>query len=135
MAIGDVPLFSMLKTRMQWHQTRQKVLAENVANADLPGFKPHDLREPDFRRALGAAAGRSSVALNITNPGHISALGGAGGSADAMNARRFETTPSGNAVNLEDEMLKVAQNQGDYQLATSLYARSMALLKTAVGKR
>ena len=36
MAITDIPIFSMLRTRMQWHQERQRVLAENVANADTP---------------------------------------------------------------------------------------------------
>ena len=46
-----------------------------------------------------------------------------------------ETRPTGNAVSLDDEMLKVAQNQMDYQAATSLYTRSLGLLKTAMGKR
>ena len=133
MAVGDLPLFSMLKTRMQWHQSRQKLLAENVSNADTPGFKPHDLRQPDFAQVLGNA--ESPVGLVLTNAGHLTAIGSGGLAGDPVNARRFETTPSGNSVNLEDEMLKVAQNQGDFQLATSLYARSMALLKTAVGKR
>jgi flagellar basal-body rod protein FlgB len=132
MAIADLPLFSMLKTRMQWHEARQKTLAENVANADMPGFKPHDLREPNFARTLRDAA--PPVALVATNPKHIALPSGGSGQTGA-NARRFETTPSGNSVNLEDEMLKVAQNQGDYQLATSLYARSLAVLKLAVGKR
>ena len=35
---------------------------------------------------------------------------------------------------LEDEMIKVAQNQMDYQAATSLYSRSLGLIKTALGK-
>jgi flagellar basal-body rod protein FlgB len=38
-------------------------------------------------------------------------------------------------VNLEDEMIKVAANQMDYQAATTLYSRSLGLLKTAIGKR
>ncbi len=42
--------------------------------------------------------------------------------------------PRGNAVSLEDEMLKVAANQMDYQAVTSLYTRSLALIKTALGK-
>ena len=42
--------------------------------------------------------------------------------------------PTGNAVNLEDEMMKVAANQMDYQAATSLYTRSLGLIKTAIGK-
>lgn len=132
MAIADIPLFSMLKTRMQWQEARQKLLAENVANADLPGFKPHDLREPAFGAALNAAVSR--VTLATTDSGHIGGGASGAGAGDPANARRFETTPSGNAVNLEDEMLKVAQNQSDYQLAASLYQRSMSLLKIAVGK-
>ena len=44
-------------------------------------------------------------------------------------------TPDGNSVSLEDQMMKVTQNQMDYQMATSLYARSLGLLKTALGKK
>ena len=43
--------------------------------------------------------------------------------------------PTGNAVNLEDEMIKVASNQMDYQAVTTLYQRSLGLIKTAMGKR
>ena len=42
---------------------------------------------------------------------------------------------AGSAVNLEDEMIKVAANQMDYQAATTLYTRSLGLIKTAIGKR
>ena len=53
---------------------------------------------------------------------------------DGTGAPRFETTPNGNAVNLEDEMMKVAQNQSDYQLAASLYSKGLGLMKIAIGK-
>ena len=43
--------------------------------------------------------------------------------------------PAGNAVNLEEEMMKVAANQMDFQTATALYTRSLNLIKTALGKR
>ncbi len=46
MSINDLPVLSALRTRMQWHQERQRVLAENVANSDTPNFKPRDLVEP-----------------------------------------------------------------------------------------
>ena len=51
---------------------------------------------------------------------------------DARGERRFETTPDGNSVVLEDEMLKVAETQQDFQLATMLYSKSLGLLKLAV---
>jgi flagellar basal-body rod protein FlgB len=47
----------------------------------------------------------------------------------------FQTRPAGNAVNLEDQMLKASANQMDYAAVTSLYSRSLGLIKTAIGKR
>jgi flagellar basal-body rod protein FlgB len=130
MAVTDIPLVAMLKTRLHWHQTRQKLLAENVANADTPGFKPQDLRAPSFSPG---GAGTPVVTVARTDAGHLSLAAARAGEV-AVQARRFDTTPSGNAVNLEDEMLKVAQNQADYQLAASLYQKSLAMLRTAVGR-
>ncbi len=122
----------MLKTRMHWHQTRQKLLAENVSNADTPGFQPKDLKVPTFA-PNGTPAGGALAALR-TDPSHLAGASSRTGE-DPRNARRFEVTPSGNAVSLEDEMLKVAQNQSDYQLAASLYQKSLQMLRTAVGRR
>jgi flagellar basal-body rod protein FlgB len=121
-------LMQALKTRMHWHQSRQKVLAENVANADSPGFRPSDLRAP----AIGKG-NVQSVSLAQTSAGHMG-LSGQRGGFDPTKAQRFEVTPNGNAVNLEDEMLKVAQNQGDFQLAASLYSKGLGLMKIAIGK-
>jgi len=42
--------------------------------------------------------------------------------------------PRGNAVSHEDEMLKLANNQMDYDAVTSLYTHSLNLIKLAVGK-
>ena len=39
MPVADLPLFSVLKSRMRWFEERQKVLAENVANADTPRYR------------------------------------------------------------------------------------------------
>jgi len=48
MSINDLPTLAMLRTKMQWHQERQRVLSENVSNSDTPNFKPLDLVEPKF---------------------------------------------------------------------------------------
>lgn len=134
MPITDLPMLSALRTKMQWHQERQRLLAENVSNSDTPGFKPRDLVEPKFDGRGGPVAGAMPVlSLARTSAGHIQAAG----VSESFNANRggYETRPAGNAVNLEDEMLKVSANQMDYAAAASLYSRSLALLKTAVGKR
>ncbi len=123
---GD--LMQALKTRMRWQQSRQKLLSENVANADTPGFRPLDLKAPSLSGSQGG------VTLARTDAGHIGPQGSGRGSFDNRNASRFEVTPNGNGVNLEDEMMKVAQNQSDYQLATSLYTKGLGLVKIAIGK-
>lgn len=131
MAATDLPLLSALKTRMHWHQTRQKLLAENVANADTPGFQPKDLREPRFSPEGTPTGG--AVGIEQTSPYHLAGTSERAGE-DPRRAARFEVTPSGNAVNLEDEMMKVAQNQADYQMAASLYQKSLQMLRIAAGK-
>jgi flagellar basal-body rod protein FlgB len=135
MSIGDLPVLSALRTRMQWHQERQRVLAENVANSDTPNFKPRDLIEPKFDVA-GASAGSSMGALAMmrTSASHIAPADGGAQTFDQDKRTGFETRPTGNAVSLEDEMLKVAANQMDYAAVTSLYSKSLHLLKTAIGK-
>ena len=135
MAITDIPIFSMLRTRMQWAQERQRVLAENIANADTPNYRARDLVPPQFDdEGIAASASAMPVALRRTQPGH---LGGSGSSqSDFRSAHAaYESGPGGNAVNLEEEMMKVAANQMDYQTTTALYTRNVNLLKTALGKR
>jgi flagellar basal-body rod protein FlgB len=134
MPISDTPILAMLRTRMHWHQERQKLLSENVANADTPRFTARDLAAPDFDRLLSSPA--AGVALARTDASHIG-ITGAGGGTQFQTERggRYEVRPTGNAVNLEDEMLKVASNQMDYQAATSLYSRSLGVIKMALGKR
>jgi flagellar basal-body rod protein FlgB len=130
-SVAGLPLIEKLKTRMHWHQARQKLIAENVANADTPGFKPRDVAEPRLD-ARGRPVG--GVQLARTTPGHL-ALDQTRPGMSERNAARFEVRPSGNAVNLEDEMLKSAQNQADYQLAASLYEKSLQMLRIAAGRR
>jgi flagellar basal-body rod protein FlgB len=130
MPISQIPIFAMLRTRMQWHQERQQLLAENVANANTPQFKPRDLAPPDLRSA--PAVGAPAVAR--TNPAHLAGTGAAGAQFQLDRRGAFEVRPAGNGVSLDDEMLKVAANQMDYQAASALYARGLGLIKTALGR-
>jgi flagellar basal-body rod protein FlgB len=128
-AITDLPLFSMLRTKMQWHQERQRLLAENVSSSDTQGYRPRDLAPLQFDRTTPTL---KSIGLDRTATGHIAS------SASSSQTSRFggyDVRAAGIAVNLEDEMIKVAANQMDYQAATTLYTKSLGLLKIAIGKR
>jgi flagellar basal-body rod protein FlgB len=129
MAISDIPILSMLRERMQWHQARQRLLAENVANADTPNYRPRDLAPPNFAQSLSGVG----VTLTRTSAEHIATDGNDGRFA-AADGGLYEVRPGGNAVNHEDEMMKLASNQMDYEAVTALYTRSLALIKLAVGR-
>lgn len=133
MLFGDLPLVGMLKQRMSWHEQRQGVLAQNVANADTPGYKARDLKDLTFPELVGKGAA-GGVAMVATDARHI---GPSSGASDASSERRkpFEVTPQGNAVVLEDEVMRVAQNVSDYQMVADLYGRGLGMLKMAVGRR
>ena len=132
MVITDPPLLSMLRTRMQWHQERQRLLSENVANSDTPNYRPRDLAPLQFDPATPTLA---SIGLQRTEASHIASSEATSSRFQASRFGGYEVRAAGSAVNLEDEMIKVAANQMDYQAAVSLYSRSMGLFKTALGKR
>jgi len=134
MAISDIPVLSVLRTKMQWHQERQRVLSENVANSDTPSFKPRDLVEPKFDQNGTPTGAMGALAMIRTSAGHIAPTNGGGEDFDQNRRAGFQTRPAGNAVSLEDEMLKSSANQMDYEAVTSLYSKSLHLLKTAIGK-
>ena len=89
MGLSDIPILSMLRTRLQWAQERQRVLAENVANSDTPNFQPRDLTPPVFGDPTRVAASSvANVVMATTEQGHIAgALSGVSASgAPAVSA-------------------------------------------------
>jgi flagellar basal-body rod protein FlgB len=131
MPISDIPILSMLRTRMQWHQVRQEVLAENVANADTPNYQARDLVAPDFSSQLSTVG---SIGLARTDPNHIAPEAGSGSEFANDTTNRYEIRPRGNSVSHEDEMMKVANNQMDYEAVTQMYTHSLGLIKTALDR-
>ncbi len=129
-----LPLLDALTAKMKWHQVRQGLLAENVANAETPGYRGRDLKVFGFDDHLRSVS-TATVATTATQPGHFSISSSDAGAFGARPLNSFEITPEGNGVTLEDEMMKVASNQMDYQAITTLYNRSLKILKTAIGKQ
>lgn len=137
MDLNKIPLFAALAKRMDWLNQRQRVLAENVANANTPGYKPNDLKEQSFRDLLKGVAPGGKLAASATDARHISAGAAAppgGASKVQKDKENYEVSPTGNAVVLEDQMMKVAETQLDYQIVTSVYKKHLGMLKLALGR-
>ncbi|TNE35362.1 MAG: flagellar basal body rod protein FlgB [Alphaproteobacteria bacterium] len=133
MNLDSIPLFAALGERMKWLTARQKVLSQNVANANTPNYRSRDLKPLTFKEMLFRAADHK-MAAKRTDAHHIATDDGSKFKVE-YKKDTADATPTGNAVDLEDEMMKVAETQIQYQLTTSLYKKNLGMLKTALGRR
>jgi flagellar basal-body rod protein FlgB len=132
MDLANLPLFSAITRKMSWLTSRQRVLAENVANVDTPQYKAADLRPLDFRRELAQFQGKLQPVA--TDPKHLSGTVPVSASAEETVADPVERDINGNTVSVEDEMIKVSDSMADYQLMTSLYKKQIGMIKAALGR-
>jgi flagellar basal-body rod protein FlgB len=133
MDLRNIPLFGALKRRMEWLNQRQQVLAQNIANSDTPGYRPKDLKPVNFADQL---EGARKLKLAVTAPLHKAEAEAVGGNfRDEKQRVVYEESPDENAVNVEEQMLKVAEARIDYETMTTLYRKHVDMVKTALGTR
>lgn len=133
MNFSDISLFGAMKSKLSYLSERQAVLAQNVANADTPGYLAKDVQKPDFKQYMGKTNG--SLPLATTNEKHISAKNiSSSGSRTINRDSTYELNPNGNNVVIEEEMAKIADNQMEYQKTLNLYRKTVDMFKTAIGK-
>lgn len=125
----DLPYFAAIRAKLDQLTTRERVVAENIANVNTPGYTPSDVENPDFRQLLQGSA-NSPLPLTATNPGHLAGQG-AGVRWSIFEAPDSETTLDGNQVVLEDQSLKANEVRMQYGLAIGLYEKGMDILRSA----
>jgi flagellar basal-body rod protein FlgB len=125
MDLSKSPLLAGLANRLQFLAARTSVISENIANADTPGFVARDLSAPSFEA-------RVTGALRTSDPRHIGASAHAGGAAAPHLAPDGEASLSGNQVSIETQMMKLSATRMDYGLASSIYRKSVELMRLAV---
>ena len=136
MTTDNIALFKAMTAKMSYLDQRQKVIAQNIANADTPGYQPHDLTKVDFGAALKDVAGEQQMALNpvTTNAAHMSAAGDIDNPKNREQKKTYEVAPAGNAVIIEEQMVSSAQTSMDYNLMTTLYQKNVNMIHTALGR-
>lgn len=126
-------VFQAVARRMSWLGRRQAVLSQNIANADTPGYRPLDMKGGPFAKLM--ADKLTAVRPAATHAAHMSGPGGGGSRPLKTEDQRdtFEVKPSGNAVVLEEQLIKVADTQMNHQAMSNLYRKHLRLFQIAVG--
>jgi flagellar basal-body rod protein FlgB len=132
MNLAEIPLFSMLRGRLGYLNQRQNVISQNVANTDTPKFVPEDLKPFGFDGRKDAQKGVTMIAS--TQAGHMAPKNQPRGLSSQYKTVRSpdsEVTINGNAVVLEEEMMKMSDARMNYDAAIGFYQKSLTLLRMA----
>ena len=130
MSLDSIPLFSMIRGKLGHLSQRERLIAQNVANADTPGFTPTDLKP--FTIARAATSSQPIMAPARPSGAHLSGTKPAAqGAFKAVATPDSETTLDGNRVVLEEQMMKMAEARLEYDAAIGFYQKSLSMLRMA----
>lgn len=127
MASSGIALFDLADRRLAWVGERQRLLAQNIANADTPGWKARDLKP------FAASLADARVELARTEPAHLAPPAGQSAASQSA-ARRAERAPDGNTVALDVQLARVAETETANDLTTGLYTKYLGFFRTALGR-
>lgn len=108
---------------------RQRLVAQNVAQADTPDYKARDL--DDFSKTVRQAPG---LGLRVTDARHSSG-GGWGMGAGQVRVQTGEASPNGNTVSLEDELIRQADVRREFDVSVTVFQSGLNLMRAGLGKR
>jgi flagellar basal-body rod protein FlgB len=126
---------ALAERRLAWADRRQRVLAQNIANADTPAYRPRDITP--FARMIAEAEGPP---MARTQPAHLAPrhAGPPGSGAEAARTRIDrqigELSPNGNGVALDEQALRVADTDTAHALAMGLHRKLTGLVRLALGR-
>ncbi len=123
----------ILKKALDFQSQRHLLISSNISNIDTPGYQATDI---DFKGTLRAALGTGEgLAMKITHSRHI------GPSRDDIKGLQPEpfiesdaAKSNGNNVNLDKEMMKLAENQIAYNATIQMMSKRGSTIRAAISE-
>ncbi|MGH2461093.1 MAG: flagellar basal body rod protein FlgB [Chloroflexota bacterium] len=113
------PVENVLQAALRGLNLRQRVTANNIANADTPGFKAQTVRfEDKLSQALGEAG--DGVALQDAAAPEVDTVAGRVGKADQ------------NSVDLDQQLLTMTDTNLQYNAVAQAVSARLALYRSIV---
>lgn len=129
--LDKLEIFQMAQAMTKNAETRQATIAQNIAQADTPGYRARDV--VSFAESYRAQDG--GFDQRATRESHLT------GGDDRFEPRTFISTdsgtqsPNGNTVSLEIEMMRAAEVKIQHDMALTIYQSSLNILRTSIGRR
>ena len=134
MTIQNIALFQALGAKMDYLDTKQKVIAQNISNADTPNYRAREISDVDFGRVLSDVTGSKKVRMASTNAGHMPAVGEVSKGKNVKQKTTYEVAPSENSVILEEQMMRANETSIDHTLMMNIMRKNIGMIRTALGQ-
>ena len=126
----NLDIFRMAHAMATHAGKRQSMIAQNMANADTPGYAARDI--PSFQAVIDTDSG--NYTLRATRLSHLNAPV-AGMPLDAHTRADTVADPNGNSVSIETEMMHAVDVKRQHDRALAIYKSSLGVLRAAVSRR
>ncbi len=122
------PTLVMLQKVLDLRAENQQIISSNIANADTPGYAPATL---EFEKELHSAMFGGELRPVVTQPGHIPVTPADVSQVRGTISRHPDTTGLGdeNGVSVDQEMVRLSENQLLYEAAVTMLNKKLAALK------
>jgi flagellar basal-body rod protein FlgB len=131
--INKLNVFDLTSLRIAHLNERQKVINENLANANTPGYRARDLKKFDEMLQNPPKDRLKPVRTSLDHMASlfppVSPYG------EAEDRFPYEESPDRNTVILEEQMVKAADTQSHHEMMLGVFRKNMALLRMAIGNR
>jgi flagellar basal-body rod protein FlgB len=124
--MSEIYLDQLGSTQAKWLSVRQSLIASNVANANIPGYKSQDVRPMTEKPVMFSNLLKTHDAHLTSGVGHAQGIG-------IDKASTWETYHSGANVSLPQEMMKAGETASSFQLNTAIKTSFHTMLITVFG--
>lgn len=135
MTTQNLALFKAMGAKMDYLNQRQRVISQNIANTDTPGYRPQDLVDADFSRVLKGVVDskRSNVQMETTQRLHMPPPNEVQDPRSKKQKETYEVAPAGNSVIMEEQLINAGETVMQFNLMTNLYQKNVGLIRQSLG--
>ena len=117
--LNDLKILDTMSAMTRHSAQRHAVIAENIANADTPGYQAKDITPFSelYNKALRDGKPLEPMAATFT-----------------LSSQGSAASPNGNTVSLETQMMLSTEVKASHDMALAVYKKSLDMMRMAVGK-
>ncbi len=128
--LDKIDLFKVAYSLARHSGARQAVVAQNIANADTPGYAARDVApfkvtQPDKTAQSGMVATRDTHLAGLREQAE----------PQVLEARNRSSDPNKNTVSLQEEMLFAVEAKRQHDRALAIYKSGMRILRTSINDK